>query len=314
MADRIDSSRDDRVREERQRGERTRSRTRQNKTATFDSQYQGMVHAKKKGEIRLKDRQLQESKQLGQERSRADGALFAEAVEALKKQDDTRGQLKKNEGQKDFKKDEKVKTDVRDAREGVAKRKSAASESHQRVESSESHQHHSEQDGSFSGGGGGGGGGGSGGGSGGRFGDAGKSDQGFAGNSDRAFTSQDYQKGLKSQKETKKAFGVNPIEKTFTRTGEKDFSRERNFKSQHLDSLVRQVFVGLEKGLETMEIHLADSVYHGLSFKVQRTAEGLEIFFRCPNREVKKTFSIHRPMIYTRLREKNILVTHIHVE
>lgn len=91
-------------------------------------------------------------------------------------------------------------------------------------------------------------------------------------------------------------------------------NQQRPFTSKNLDDIVAGVQIGLnEKGEQVFAVSLEDSYFDGLNLQAVRTPQGVVLKFVCPNFTVRNTFIRERPLIYERLKAKNISVFRIDI-
>jgi hypothetical protein len=89
---------------------------------------------------------------------------------------------------------------------------------------------------------------------------------------------------------------------------------QRAFTPKNIDDIVANVQVGVnEKGEEVFAVTLEDLYFDGLKLQATRTPQGVVLKFVCPNISVRNTFIRERPLIYERLKAKNISVFRIDI-
>ncbi len=273
--------------------------TQKNKNAQdFAARYQ---QAKIKAKESKLDNQVHDRSSKAKEES--EKALFNRVLEVFSGKDETKKDDRNNFGKKeDVRKEEKLKDQI-----SLDRPKSVSEEGHSRVaEKSSSHQDGEGKKGGRDGEGHSGGGQQEKGSSGGQSGN--QSSSGWGGQSRNSFAS--FSKG--NEKTVASPFSLNQIKES--KSGGGSSSSQKGFSQKALDEIVESVRVGLNvEGDYEMEVSLSEETFSGLKIRVSHTPDGVVVVFACPNREVRDLFLLHRPQVYSKLKEKQVVVSRVEV-
>jgi hypothetical protein len=289
--DPVDTARDDARRADEKKSEVRREQNRAKTGQEFSARYQGFLHAKEKEKSKLDAQKESDSGGHASEEGRKDANIFSKVIEAFRGRDEGHQQEKK-----ELQKKEELKKEESTEKGDEPKSNTRAEDGHQRVDSTRSRN----QD-SHSGYNQGGGGNSSGGG------------QQNAGGQGSFSGNQGQQQFGKGQQASDLAALKSQALKGGQTQGES--SNQGQFNEKVLDDIVGAVSLQINHAGESeMEIQLTDSFFAGVRLVAKKTSSGIVLAFRCPTREIRNVFLMHRPLIYARLKEKNILVGRIEIE
>lgn len=294
--DPIDTARDDTRRSERAREARRESDRTQRQGGDFQARVQSKV-------------KTQESKETQNTREgeppKEEGDLLSRIVEVFKRQEQGQEKGKEHERREFRRKEEGRREMLFEGREGREARAKGTEQGHARVDPKDTTRHHGDQ------GGGGQSGGGGGGGSGGRH------SSGGGGPSSGSKESRQHGADLKKAavlKSTGKEFTLKGVGSDFSQRAGGESGGQLKFSEETIGEIVESVSLTVgESGKSEIEVKLSDQTLEGLRVKVSQTDKGVVITFYCPSRAIRNALLVERPLLYARLKNKDVSIYRIDI-